>query len=46
MTIFVCFILAGGALIFSNLATELVITPIETMMMKVNKIAEDPLSAA
>ena len=46
MTIFVCFILAAGALMFSNLATELVITPIETMMEKVNKIAANPLGAA
>ena len=46
MTVFVCVILASGALLFSNIATELVITPIETMMEKVNKIAIDPLQAA
>jgi hypothetical protein len=46
MTIFVCVILSTGALMFSNLAIELVIHPIETMMEKVNKIAADPLGAA
>jgi hypothetical protein len=46
MTVFVCFILASGALLFSNLATDMVITPIETMMEKVNRIAANPLLAA
>lgn len=38
--------LSAGAGIFSKLTTELVITPIETMIEKVNNITKDPLKAA
>ena len=38
-TLFVCFILAAGALMFSRDSNELVIAPIEAMIMKINKIA-------
>ena len=45
-TFFVCFVLAAGALLFSRDSNELVIAPIEAMIMKVNKIAKNPLKAA
>ena len=45
-TFFVCFVLSAGALLFSRDANELVIAPIEAMIMKVNKIAKNPLEAA
>jgi hypothetical protein len=45
-TIFVCIVLASGALLFSNEANTLVIMPIEKMIAKVNKIALNPLEAA
>jgi len=46
ITIFVCFILASGALLFSKEANDLVIAPIEQMIQKVNRIAANPLEAA
>ncbi len=45
-TIFVCFILAGGALLFTTQVNDLVINPIEQMILKVTKISENPLIAA
>ena len=45
-TIFVCFVLAAGALFFSKDANDLVISPIEAMIQKVNRIARNPLEAA
>jgi hypothetical protein len=39
-------VLSAGAGIFSKLTTDLVITPIETMIEKVNNITKDPLKAA
>ena len=42
----VSFVLASGALLFSKLTTELVITPIENMIRKVQAITSDPLKAA
>ena len=45
-TLFVCFILAGGTLIFSSHCNELVISPIELMIQKVTRISENPLIAA
>jgi hypothetical protein len=38
--------LASGALLFSNTAQDLVITPIEMMITKVNRISSNPLLAA
>lgn len=38
-TLFICFVLATGALLFSNIANDLVITPIEQMIEKVNRIS-------
>ena len=38
-TVFICIVLAGGAIFFSKDANDLVIGPIEAMMQKVNKIA-------
>jgi hypothetical protein len=45
-TILVCTMLGSGAMIFSKLATDLVITPIEDMIERVNRITADPLGAA
>jgi hypothetical protein len=45
-TIFVCFILAGGALLFTTQVNDLVINPIEQMIQKVTKISQNPLIAA
>ena len=45
-TVFVCFVLAAGALFFSKDANDLVIQPIEAMIQKVNRIARNPLEAA
>ena len=45
-TLMVCIILGAGAGIFSKLTTDLVITPIEDMIEKVNNITKDPLKAA
>jgi len=42
----VCIVLSSGAAIFSKYTTDLVITPIETMIEKVNNITKDPLKAA
>jgi hypothetical protein len=45
-TLFVCIVLASGALTFSSLTSNLVILPIEKMIEKVNRIAQNPLEAA
>ena len=45
-TIFVCIVLASGALLFSSEANRLVIEPIEQMIEKVNRITANPLEAA
>lgn len=45
-TLFVCIVLASGALLFSNEANTLVIVPIEQMIGKVNRITANPLEAA
>ena len=45
-TVFICVVLAGGAIFFNKDANDLVIGPIEKMMQKVRKIAENPLEAA
>ena len=42
----VCFVLSAGAMIFSKLTQDLVITPIENMIEKVQAITKDPLKAA
>ena len=44
-TIFVCFVLATASLIFSKDATDLVLTPIENMLWKINNITENPMKA-
>lgn len=44
-TIFVCVVLAGAAIIFSKDATDLVLTPIENMIKKINNITKNPLEA-
>lgn len=45
-TFLVCMVLGSGAMIFSKLTTDLVITPIEDMIERVNGITEDPIKAA
>jgi hypothetical protein len=45
-TLFVCLVLASGAMVFSKDANDLVIAPIEQMIHKVNRIARNPLEAA
>ena len=44
-TIFVCVMLAGAAIIFSKDATDLVLTPLENMLKKINNITTNPLEA-
>jgi hypothetical protein len=45
-TVFVCIILSASAIFFSKDANELVLDPIENMLKKVKRIAENPLRAA
>lgn len=45
-TVLVCAMLGSGAMLFSKLTTDLVISPIEDMIERVNKITADPLGAA
>lgn len=45
-TFLVCAMLAAGAALFSKMTTDLVITPIEDMISRVNNITADPLGAA
>lgn len=45
-TFLVCTMLGVGAALFSKMTTDLVITPIEDMIMRVNNITADPLGAA
>jgi|TARA_B110001450_G_C17648514_1_gene492262 hypothetical protein len=45
-TFLVCSMLTAGAALFSKMTTDLVITPIEDMIMRVNNITADPLGAA
>jgi len=45
-TILVCGVLGSGAMFFSKLTTDLVISPIEDMVQRVNDITNDPLAAA
>ena len=40
-----CIVLGFGALIFAKDANDLVLKPIERMIIKVNGIAKNPLSA-
>lgn len=44
-TLYVCIILGFGAIIFVKDANDLVLEPIERMIVKVNGIAKNPLSA-
>lgn len=45
-TIFVSIVLTLGAVLFSSDVEILVLEPIENMMQKVKRIAENPLEAA
>lgn len=44
-TIFICILLAAGAMTFSKDANKLVLQPIERMIMKLEKIRNNPLAA-
>jgi len=44
-TIFICILLGGGAMTFSQDANRLVLTPIERMISKLEKIRNNPLEA-
>jgi len=44
-TIFICFLLGFGAMTFSQDANRLVLTPIERMISKLDKIRNNPLEA-
>ena len=41
-----CVVLASGAMILTKITSDLVITPIENMIIKVRRISENPLKAA
>lgn len=45
-TVFVSVVLASGAIYFSSDVERLVLQPIESMMKKVRRIADNPLEAA
>ena len=45
-TFLVCIVLMTGAMLFGKMTTDLVISPIEQMIQKVNEITENPLKAA
>ena len=45
-TIYICIILALGAVYFSNDAERLVIKPIEAILIKVKKIAKNPIASS
>ena len=44
-TFYVCLILTGGAMLFSKDTNDLALRPIEKMIEKVNKIAQNPLQS-
>merc|ERR1719487_2616408 len=44
-TVFICIVLAVGAMVFSHDANVLVLQPIESMISKVQKIRDNPLYA-
>lgn len=44
-TIIVCILLGGAAMIFSKDATDLVLTPIESMLRTIEHITRNPLKA-
>ena len=45
-TIFVSIVVGAGAIYFTKDIEELIITPIENMLKKINRITENPLEAA
>ena len=45
-TFMICFVLGASTMLFSKLTTDLVVTPIENMIKKVEAITSDPLKAA
>ena len=45
-TVFVSIVLSSGAVLFTRDVDTLILTPIENMMKKVRRIADNPLEAA
>jgi hypothetical protein len=45
-TVFISVVLGVGSVVFSKGVQDLVLTPIECMIARVDKIAENPLEAA
>eukprot|EP00929_Paragymnodinium_shiwhaense_P111661 TRINITY_DN79999_c0_g1_i1.p1 TRINITY_DN79999_c0_g1~~TRINITY_DN79999_c0_g1_i1.p1 ORF type:complete len:954 (+),score=225.53 TRINITY_DN79999_c0_g1_i1:36-2897(+) len=45
-TLFICIVLCGASMMFSHDTQELVLKPVESMMVKVNMIRRNPLIAA
>ena len=46
LTSIICLILILGGYVFSKITSDLVITPVEDMIMKIQEITKDPLKAA
>lgn len=46
LTSIICIILILGGYVFSKITSDLVITPVEDMIMKIQEITKDPLKAA
>ena len=46
LTSIICVILILGGYVFSKITSDLVITPVEDMIMKIQEITKDPLKAA
>ena len=46
LTSVICIILIIGGYVFSKITSDLVITPVEDMIMKIQEITKDPLKAA
>jgi len=45
ITVFICIALCGASLVFSSDANRLVLTPLENMICKVEKIRDNPMAA-
>lgn len=45
-TLAICFVLAAGSLLLTKVTQDLVLSPIEDMMVKVKEITKNPIQAA
>ncbi len=45
-TLVICFVLAAGSLLLTKVTQDLVLSPIEDMMVKVKEITKNPIQAA